>query len=89
MAGGVETAPHEYPSAAYLEDSDAGRLLCGAVLLSPRYGLTAAHCAEQVVDKKSVNLVVGDHDRSQREWTRRGGRRGGRVGGRGRTEAGR
>ncbi|XP_034249849.1 venom serine protease-like [Thrips palmi] len=71
IVGGVETAPHEYPFVGYLEDAEVGRLLCGAALLSPRFALTAAHCAELAVDKPAVSLVVGDHDRSQPDWRSR------------------
>ena len=67
VVGGVEPAPYEYPMVGYLEDGEIGRLLCGAALLSSRFAITAAHCAELFVNKPLVNLVVGDHDRSQRE----------------------
>ncbi|KAK3923309.1 Venom serine protease 34 [Frankliniella fusca] len=71
IVGGLEPAPHEYPLIGYLEDGEVGRLLCGAAILSPKYALTAAHCAELAVDKHLVNLVVGDHDRSQPDWRSR------------------
>ncbi|KAJ1519619.1 hypothetical protein ONE63_004893 [Megalurothrips usitatus] len=59
ITNGVEVRPNEYPMMAALVDGDT--VICGAVLIAPRYALTSAHCMRtQSLDV--VDLVVGEFD---------------------------
>ncbi|CAG5030908.1 unnamed protein product [Parnassius apollo] len=66
IVGGNETAIDQYPWLALIEYTDGSRikLLCGGVLISGRYVLTAAHCITgAVLDLGTpINVRLGEYD---------------------------
>lgn len=64
IIGGVDTRPGEFPWAAALEYLDSS--YCGAVIVSDRIVLTAAHCLKKRVP---IQVRVGGHNTSEREGT--------------------
>ena len=64
IIGGIDTRPGEFPWAAALEYLDSS--YCGAVIISDRIVLTAAHCLKKRVP---IQVRVGGHNTSEREGT--------------------
>ncbi|CAH2057796.1 unnamed protein product, partial [Iphiclides podalirius] len=66
IMGGSETAIDQYPWLVIIEylSGTQIKLLCGGVLISGRYVLTAAHCvAGRVLDQgKPTNVRLGEYD---------------------------
>ncbi|CAK1589515.1 unnamed protein product [Parnassius mnemosyne] len=66
IVGGNETAIDQYPWLALIEYTDGSRikLLCGGVLISGRYVLTAGHCVTgAVLDVGTpINVRLGEYD---------------------------
>ncbi|XP_033225818.1 venom serine protease 34-like [Belonocnema kinseyi] len=61
IVGGENTGVNEFPMMAGLVDAILVRVFCGAVIISNRYVLSAAHC---VANKQAQELgvLIGDHD---------------------------
>ncbi|XP_022123540.2 venom serine protease isoform X1 [Pieris rapae] len=61
IVGGQDALPNEFPSMVALVERGSSNVMCGGVIISNRYVLTAAHC---ITNKNPSNLavVVGEHD---------------------------
>uniref|UniRef100_UPI00398F785B coagulation factor VII-like n=1 Tax=Pristiophorus japonicus TaxID=55135 RepID=UPI00398F785B len=66
IVGGTDAFKGEYPWQVLLKNN--GEMFCGAVLLSPQWVVTAAHC---VFDKnmEDLQIVAGEHILSEDEGT--------------------
>ncbi|XP_058826942.1 venom serine protease-like [Topomyia yanbarensis] len=61
IVNGVETMVNEFPMMAAMIDVETRTVICGAVLISDFYAVTAAHClVHRTVD--DTVLLVGDHN---------------------------
>ncbi|KAK2586038.1 hypothetical protein KPH14_012040 [Odynerus spinipes] len=63
IVGGVETGVNEFPMMAGLVDLQTRLLYCGAVIITEKHVVTAAHCVDSFqnnLDKLAV--IVGEHD---------------------------
>ncbi|XP_050667832.1 venom serine protease 34-like isoform X2 [Leptidea sinapis] len=64
IVGGTDASPNEFPMMAGLVEYEGqASIICGGVIISNRYVLTAAHC---LLDRNYNNLaiIVGEHDTS-------------------------
>ncbi|KAJ2940867.1 hypothetical protein O0L34_g10127 [Tuta absoluta] len=61
IVGGQETGVNEYPMMAGIVTQDTGIIKCGAVIISERYLLTAAHCVNNQAPS-NLGVVVGEHN---------------------------
>ncbi|CAK1543364.1 unnamed protein product [Leptosia nina] len=63
IVGGQDAKPNEFPSMVALVERGSSSIMCGGVIISDKYVLTAAHC---IASKSPYNLavVVGEHDTS-------------------------
>ena len=59
IVNGFEVPPHSLPFQVLLKIiRTTGQFFCGGSLIAPRFVLTAAHCAENLL---SITVVVGEH----------------------------
>ncbi|KFB50060.1 AGAP011908-PA-like protein [Anopheles sinensis] len=62
IVGGSEASINEFSSMVGLLDTLTVNVFCGAVIISSRYVLTAAHCTKSIPSVSRVQALVGDHD---------------------------
>ena len=60
IVGGNETRPYSMPWTVALVNEDSS-LLCGGVIISSRYILTAAHCTIKLGWEEPFSVMVGEH----------------------------
>ena len=66
IVGGDEVKPHSLPWQAYIRYQrwiDSAENSCGAVIICPKYTMTAAHCT-QGKELNKTKIVAGAHDGS-------------------------
>ncbi|XP_068234025.1 trypsin-1-like [Palaemon carinicauda] len=65
IVGGSRAGLHEFPwQAALVERDTLTQIVCGAVLISNRHVLTAAHCVSFPNSESDFLIVLGEHDTS-------------------------
>ncbi|KAM4677967.1 ovochymase-1 [Discoglossus pictus] len=67
IVGGEEACPNCWPWQVGLQF--LGEFVCGGVIISPQFVLTAAHCMQQSSNPSYWLVVAGDHDRLLNERT--------------------
>ncbi|CAG4939721.1 unnamed protein product [Colias eurytheme] len=63
IVGGENTKPNEYPMMVAVIEQGSSNVMCGGVIISNRYVLSAAHCVERKI-ATSLGVIVGEHDLS-------------------------
>ncbi|XP_063833695.1 venom serine protease 34-like [Ostrinia nubilalis] len=61
IVGGQQTGVNEFPMMAGLAHKDIAQIKCGAVIISKRYVMTAAHCLTGQ-SLSNLAIIVGEHD---------------------------
>ncbi|XP_037401023.1 granzyme-like protein 1 [Pygocentrus nattereri] len=62
IINGTEAEPHSRPYMVSIQEK--GKHICGGILVSKRFVLTAAHCRKK---KKHITAVLGAHDLSDKK----------------------
>ena len=60
VVNGEDAKKGQWPWQAQMKIN--GRHHCGGTLIHPQYVLTASHCIEDVKDKSTVRIVLGQHN---------------------------
>ncbi|XP_038218571.1 venom serine protease-like [Zerene cesonia] len=63
IVGGEDAKPNEYPMMVAVIEQGSSTVMCGGVIISETYVLTAAHCVERK-NYRNIGVVVGEHDLS-------------------------
>lgn len=69
MVGGFDSLPRSLPWSAALRFHEGNAHHCGAVIIHPRFLLSAAHCFEKTKNHSEFYVVTGDSNNIVDEGT--------------------